>query len=263
MTTLKTPQVTLNYKLEGAAGAPVLIFSNSLGASLEMWAEQAAHFSDRFRILRYDQRGHGGTEVVTSAFTFDDLADDVVALMDGLSIDKAHFVGLSMGGMTALSLGIRHPGRFHSLTPCNCVAGFSDEARAVWNERIAAVEDGGLEAVLDGTIARWFTEPMIEREPERVAAVRAMVAATPIPGYLACCRALKTLDYAERVGEITLPALFIAGTHDVGTPAAAMREMHASVSGSRYVELDAAHVSNLERPAEFNQALAGFLDSLT
>ena len=131
------------------------------------------------------------------------------------------------------------------------------------NERITAVEDGGLEAVLDGTIARWFTEPMIEREPERVAAVRAMVAATPIPGYLACCRALKTLDYAKRVGEITLPALFIAGTHDVGTPAAAMREMHASVSGSRYVELDAAHVSNLERPAEFNQALAGFLDSLT
>ena len=263
MSLVKTSTVSLNCEVDGPQDGPVLIFSNSLGANLTMWDAQAAHFSDRYRILRYDQRGHGGSEVVTSPYTFDDLGDDVIALMDALEIERAHFVGLSMGGMTALSLGIRHAHRMTSLTPCNCVASFSDEARATWDDRINVIEKGGLEAVLDATIERWFTAGFIEAAPDIVVSVREMVSATAVPGYLACCAALKQLDYAAGLSSIALPTLFIAGTHDVGTPAAAMREMHAQVSGAQYVELDAAHVSNIEQADRFNAALDAFLASVS
>ena len=261
MPTVKTATLEIHYAENGSADAPALLFSNSLAANLSMWQAQADYFSDRFRVIRYDQRGHGDTAVPPGPYTFEQLSDDAVALLDALDIASAHFVGLSMGGMTALGLALDHSDRVASITACNCVAGYPPDGVKVWDERIAAVSEAGLEPVLDATLERWFTAPTRAARPDDMTAVRNMIAATPVEGYIGCCGALKKLNYLDRLSNISLPTLFIAGTHDLGAPATAMRDMHAQVAGSRYVELDAAHVSNIERPAEFNAALADFLPS--
>lgn len=263
MPIVKTATLDIHYAEDGPADAPALVFSNSLATNLSMWQVQAQHFSDRFRVIRYDQRGHGTTAVPAGPYTFEQLANDAVALLDALDIPTAHFVGLSMGGMTALGLALDHADRIASIAACNCVAGYGPDGVKVWDERIAAVSETGLEPIIDATVERWFTPPTRAARPDDMAAVRTMIAATPVQGYLGCCGALKHLAYQDRLAGITLPTLFIAGTHDIGAPAAAMREMHARVAGSRYVELDAAHVSNIERPAEFNAALDEFLTAPT
>ncbi|MGE0482645.1 MAG: 3-oxoadipate enol-lactonase [Gammaproteobacteria bacterium] len=259
MSLIDTRTIALNHAVDGPAAAPAILFSNSLGANLTMWQPQADHFKDRYRVVRYDQRGHGASAVPAGPYSFAQLGDDALALADALGIERFHFVGLSMGGMTALGLALDHADRLLSVTAANCVAGFPPEGRQTWADRIASVRQGGLEPLLDATLERWFTAPTRAARPEQMAAVRAMVAATPLEGYLGCCGAIQALDYAGRLGDIEVPMLFVAGTHDMGTPAAAMRAMHAAVAGAEYVELDAAHVSNLERPAEFNAALEAFL----
>ena len=261
MPIVKTATLEIHYAEDGPADAPALMFSNSLAANLSMWQDQAAHFSDRFRVIRYDQRGHGTSTVPAGPYTFDELGNDAVALLDALDIAVAHFVGLSMGGMTALGMALDHADRVASITACNCVAGYGPDGVKVWEDRIASVSETGLEPILDATLERWFTAPTRAARPDEMAAVRSMIAATPLQGYLGCCGALKHLAYNDRLSGITVPSLFIAGTHDAGAPAAAMRDMHERVAGSRYVELDAAHVSNIERPAEFNAALDEFLPS--
>lgn len=262
MPVISTATISINYELEGPADAPVLMFSNSLGSNLSMWAPQAAAFSERYRVLRYDHRGHGATAAPAGPYRFEQLCEDVVALLDALNIEQVHFAGLSMGGMTALGMAIDHPQRVLSITSCNCVAGYAADGLKVWDERIAAIRANGLGSVLDGTLQRWFTQPTIDARPADMAAVREMIMATPVDGYLACCEALKQLNYLDRLGDIALPTLFIAGTHDIGAPPAAMQDMHERVPGSRYVELDAAHVSNLERPQAFSAALDEFLSAL-
>jgi 3-oxoadipate enol-lactonase len=262
MKTIKTATIEINYEDEGPADAPVIVFSNSLGSNLGMWQQQAEQFRKDYRVVRYDHRGHGQSEVPEGPYIFAELSNDVVALMDALEIAQAHFVGLSMGGMTAMGLALAHPQRLLSITACNCVAAFGPEALAVWDERIAAITANGLAPLVEGTLQRWFTQPTIDARPDEMAAVREMILATPVAGYLACCEAIKHLNYIDRIYTIGVPTLFIAGTHDLGTPASAMRDMHARVSGSRYVELDAAHLSNIERPAEFERALKDFLSSI-
>lgn len=262
MPTINTATIELNYALDGPAEAPVLIFSNSLGANLSMWQLQVDALRDDFRMLRYDHRGHGASAVPLGRYGFDLLCDDVVALMDALDIERAHFAGLSMGGMTALGMALDHRDRVSSIAAANCVAAYGPDGVKVWDERIAAVRANGLAPILDGTMQRWFTQAAIDARPDEMAAVRDMIAATPVEGYLGCCSALQTLNYLERLADIDLPSLFIAGTHDLGAPAAAMRDMHARVKNSRYVELDAAHVSNIERPAEFTAALVDFLRAI-
>ena len=259
MPMIKTSTIAINYTDEGPRDLPAILFSNSLGANLSMWETQAQHFKDEYRIIRYDHRGHGATEVPPGPYDFTDLCADAVALLDALAIERVHFVGLSMGGMTALGLALDHPDRLLSITACNCVAGYGPDGLKVWDERMAVIEAQGLEAVLEGTLQRWFTEPTIAARPAEMDAVRAMITATPVAGYLGCCGALKKLAYLDRLGSIECPTLFVAGTHDLGAPAAAMRDMHERVTGSQYVELDAAHVSNIERPDAFNTALRAFL----
>jgi 3-oxoadipate enol-lactonase len=261
MKMMKTATLNTHYCDEGPQGATPIIFSNSLGANISMWQPQAEHFNSEFRIVRYDHRGHGKTAVPPGPYSFEVLCNDVVALMDALNIERAHCVGLSMGGMTALGLAIDHSDRLLSITSANCVAQIAGDAQKVWDDRIATVSANGLEPILDGTIERWFTDRTRAERATDMTAIREMIAATPVDGYLACCGALKRLDYLERLSSIDLPTLFIAGTHDLGAPAAAMRDMHQRVSGSEYVEFDAAHVSNLECPEEFNRALGDFLRS--
>ncbi len=256
--------IRFHCRVEGPEGAPWVMLSNSLAITLSMWDGQAAVLAERYRVLRYDQRGHGRTEASEGAYSFELLADDAAALMDAFEIARCRFVGLSMGGMMALGLARDHGDRRLGLAGCNSRAEMRAPAlQTMWAERIETVKAHGMAPLVEPTVERWFTAALRAKAPPFVEEVRAMIRATPAVGYIGCAHALKNLDYVSRLGEIALPALFIAGAQDTGTPPEGARAMHAAVAGSRYVELDpAAHLSNLEQPAAFNEALLAFLASL-
>lgn len=249
----------LASRTDGPAGAPHVTFSHSLASDLRMWDPQVAALRDSYRILRFDTRGHGNSPVPPAPYSLDDLVGDVVALLDDAGVDQTHFVGLSMGGMIAQGLALEHPDRVASITVANSMAVLPEGAESMWDDRIAIAREQGMVPLADPTIERWFTADMRAREESVVAGVRDQILATSVEGYVGCSEAIKRLDYASRLGEIDVPALFIAGDQDQGTLAATMRVMHTAVVNSEYVELGAAHLSNLERPAEFTAALDRFL----
>lgn len=247
----------LNYRFDGPASAPVLVLSNSLGTNLGMWDPQLPAFARRFRVLRYDTRGHGASAVTPGPYTIERLARDAVQLLDALKIERAHFCGLSMGGMTGMWLGVHHAERIDRLVLCNTAAQIG--VPAVWNERIDKVQREGMAAVVDGVIERWFTSGFRERQPDAVQHVRRMIEATAPAGYAACCAAIRDMDQRESVSRIRAPTLVIAGTHDVATPAADGRVLAERVGGAQYVELAASHLSNIEQAAPFTDAVLRFL----
>ncbi len=258
---IKTARLTFNCVIDGPADGIPVVFSNSLGASVAMWQPQVDALAGTYRVIRYDQRGHGQSEVTTTPYAFPTLVDDAVALLDALELERVHFVGLSLGGMTALGLALHRPARLCSITAANCVATVPPAGQALWDERAKLAREQGLGPVVAPSLERWFTAGTRSARGDELRWVGEMIAATPIAGYVATCEALKTLNYLDSLAHITVPTLFIAGTHDMGAPLAAMQDMHARVAHSRFVELDAAHVSNIERPAEFNAALDDFLRS--
>lgn len=251
--------IAFNCAVDGPEGAPWLVFSHSLGANLTMWDAQMPVVASDYRVLRCDTRGHGGTDVPGGAYSLDMLVGDVVGLFDHFDIERAHFVGLSLGGMTALGLAINYSGRVNSVTVCDAMASMPTGMDAVWDERIATAERN-IEELVEPTIERWFTEGFRARDPDEIERVRNMIRATAPAGYAGCCHAIKDLDYMPRLGEITTPTLFLTGSTDAGAPPEAVRDAHEKVAGARYVELDpGAHITNIERPDAFNQALTGFL----
>jgi 3-oxoadipate enol-lactonase len=251
--------ININYRIDGPEGAPWLVFSNSLATSLAMWDEQAAALKDSFRVLRYDQRGHGGSDAPAGRYGFDTLLADALALMDALAIKRANFTGLSMGGATALGLAERHPDRFERIvvadSPCQSTA----QSSAQWEERIAVAQKQGIEALVEPTIARWFPAETVAQNPPHLDKVRAMIRATPVNGFIGCAAALAAHDYASAVATVKCPTLFIVGEKDGATPAA-MAKLREKLSGSRLVTLaGAGHISNMDRPAEFSWTLRDFL----
>jgi 3-oxoadipate enol-lactonase len=255
---VKANGITFNVQLDGPEGAPWLVFSNSLATNLTMWDEQAAYFKPRFRILRYDQRGHGGTDAPSGPYAFDTLVADVIGLFDALSIDGAHFVGISMGGMTALGLAETHPERVRSIAPCDCSAASTPASAQQWEERVAAARQGGMASMVDGTVGRWFPPERIAAGPPFLPKVRAMVAETPLNGFAGCAAAISNYDYRPGLGAIKRPVLVVVGTKDAVLPGA--RQIQAAIPGSQLVELEGAgHLSNLDRPDEYNRALDRFL----
>lgn len=249
----------LNVQLDGPEGAPCVTFSHSLASDLRMWDPQAEALVDRYRVLRFDTRGHGGSAVLPSPYSLDELVGDVIELLDALGIERTHFVGLSLGGMIAQGLALAHPDRLASITVANSIAVLPEAALPMWDERIATARELGMEALADATIQRWFTEDARASKPSVLERVRRQIVATPVEGYVGCSEAIKKLNYASRLAEIDVPTLLIAGDKDEGTPAAAMRKMHESFAASQYVELEAAHLSNLEQPEKFTEALAAFI----
>lgn len=249
--------VSLHYRLDGPESAPVLVLSNSLGTNLEMWEPQMPALVQRYRVLRYDTRGHGLSGLPPAPYQVDRLGKDVVALLDALNIPEAMFCGLSMGGMTGMWLGVNAPQRFTRLVLCNTAAKIG--APEVWNARIAAVEKGGTAAVVPGVIQRWFTEGFVKAQPAAVERIAAMLQATSAAGYNAACGAVRDMDQRESIAAIRLPTLVIAGTHDLSTTAADGKAVADKIPGARYVELPAAHLSNVEVAADFTAALTGFL----
>ncbi len=260
---VKANGITINYEVDDAdgapAGAPWLVFSNSLATNLTAWTDQVRELKRAFRVLRYDQRGHGASEAPAGRYSFGLLIADALALMDALAITKAHFAGLSMGGATALGLAELHPERLDKVIVCDSGCQSTPASTLQWEERIAVAEKQGMEALVEPTVARWFPAEVITANPPYLDKVRQMIRCTPVQGFIGCAAALADHDYAAAASTVKRPVLFLCGEKDGVTPAA-MRKLNASLPGSRYVELaGAGHISNLDQPAAFNRAVAEFL----
>lgn len=250
---------SIAYRCDGPAGAPVLVLSNSLGTTLSMWEPQAAAFARRFRVVRYDSRGHGGSAVTPGPYTIEQLGRDVVGLLDRLEIKWARLCGLSMGGMVALWLVAHAPERIDRLALCNTAARIGPPDQ--WNARIAAVRRGGMAAVAATVVERWFTPAFVAREPTVADSARQHLLHTAPDGYCACCAAVRDADMRPLLSQVRAPTLVIAGTHDRVTPPADGRLLAAAIPDARYVELDAAHLSNIEAAAPFTDAVLHFLSA--
>jgi 3-oxoadipate enol-lactonase len=257
MAYFETGDLRLRYQTEGTDDTPWLILSNSLGTRLEMWEPQMTALRERFRVLRYDARGHGESSVPPGPYTVPELARDVIELMDHLGIERAHHCGLSMGGMIAMWLGSERPARISRLVLANTAARIG--TAELWNARIDKVNREGMTPIAPAVIDRWFTPGFQERAPEKVNAVRQMLLDTPPAGYTASCAAVRDMDQRSRLATITAPTLVIAGTHDLSTPPQDSELVADRIAGARYVELDAAHLSNWEMPDLFTTHLVGFL----
>ena len=249
--------VRIHYELTGKAGLPVLVLSNSLGVNLSMWKPQVEAFSAHSQVLRYDTRGHGQSSVPRGPYAIDDLGGDVLGLLDTLEIKRASFCGLSMGGSTGQWLGIHAADRIDKLILANTAAKIGEAE--IWNVRIAVALSEGLETIIPGTLERWFTPEFRAANPEVVANTKAMLEATNVQGYAACSAAIRDSDFRATLSAITIPTLVISGRHDPVTPPENGRTLAAAIPGALYVELEAAHLSNLEALTEFNAAVTTFL----
>ncbi len=257
---IKANGITINYQIDGPDNAPYLVFSNSLATSLAMWDEQAAALKDSYRVLRYDQRGHGATDAPAGCYTYDTLLADALGLLDALSIKKAHFAGLSMGGATALGLAERHPDRFDRIIVCDSPFQSTPQSSQQWEERIAVAQKQGIEALVEPTVSRWVPPEILAKNPPYVDKIRAMIRATPVNGFIGCAAALADHDYASAVATVKHPVLFLGGEKDAATTP--MRKLNDRLPGSRFVALaDAGHISNMDRPAEFTKAIRDFLNA--
>lgn len=253
------PNVRLHYALEGPPSAPVIVFSNSLGATLAMWDRQAAAFSGRFRVLRYDTRGHGQSSAPPGPYNIAGLAGDVLSLLDSLKIDRVHFCGLSMGGQTGQWLALNAPHRLDKLVLCN--TGAKIGAAENWNARIDAVNNAGMKEIARFVVARWFSPAFHEFHSEEVAPCLAALEAAVPAGYVSCCAAVRDYDVRDSVTGIRVPTLVVAGAHDTATPPSDGRYLAGQIPGARYVELEAGHLSCIEDAARFNAELSAFLAS--
>lgn len=255
--------IGVNYTLDGPATAPVVTLSHSLATTLAMWDPQMKELTARYRVLRYDTRGHGSTDAPAGAYTLDQLAEDARALLAALGIAKTHWVGLSMGGMIGQALALKAPELLQSLVLCDTSSRVPPEARPTWEERIRVTRTQGMEPHVEPTLGRWFTTPFRGKHPEAVERVRAMIRGTAPAGYIGCCHAIAALDLTDRLGAIRLPTLIIVGENDPGTPVAASQAIRDRIAGSELVVLEAAsHLSNVEQPDPFTRALTRFLARL-
>jgi len=255
---IKANGINFNCEINGREGAPWVVFSNSLMTDLSMWDDQAAALASDFRVLRYDQRGHGGTDAPEGAYSFDTLASDVIALFDALDIKRAHFVGLSMGGMTAVALAEQYPDRVDRVVPCDCGPASTPQSAQQWDERIALAKAQGMEALVEPTVGRWYPPEFAATNKAVVDKVRQMIRTTPLNGFIGCASALSNFDLRPGLGGIKNRTLFICGSKDAtlgGTKA-----LNAGVAGSTLIEIPGAgHISNTENPALFTQSVREFL----
>jgi 3-oxoadipate enol-lactonase len=255
----RTRRVQLFHRFDGPEKAPVLVLSNSLGTNHAMWDGQVAAFARAFRVLRYDTRGHGASEVTPGPYDVALLAGDLLGLLDDLGLARVSLCGLSIGGMTATWIAAHAPERIERLVLCSTSAlmGGVD----AWNARIDAVRRDGMTAVTETVLERWFTAGFRAARPQAVERVRRMLLTTPATGYAACCAAVRDMDHRALLARIATPTLVVAGTHDPATPLAHSQVIVGGIPGARLVELDAAHLSNIETESAFNAAVLEFLSS--
>jgi 3-oxoadipate enol-lactonase len=257
MPTLEKGDVRLHYEENGRVNSPVLVLSNSLGSNLHMWDKVLPALKKSLRVLRYDTRGHGKSSVPPPPYSIDQMGSDLLSLMDHLSIDRAHVCGLSLGGLVSLWLGIHAPERFERLIFANTAARIG--TRDGWEQRIAMVQNSGMDGLALQTPERWFTPAYREQHPAEMETIRHMIATTDPNGYCGCCATLRDTDLRGEIAAIEAPCLVITGTHDPATPPADGLAIHSALRNSNLVEFDAAHLSAWEKAEEFAAAVLAFL----
>jgi 3-oxoadipate enol-lactonase len=257
---IKASGIQTNYILSGKKDGPVVMMSHSLGSSVVMWEPQRAALEAHFRVLRYDTRGHGATEVTPGGYTLDLLAKDAIGLMDALDIKDVHWVGLSMGGMIGQCLGLNHADRVRSLVLCDTSAIVPNGMQPVWQERIDKARTKGMEALVEETMERWFTASYIKKSPEMFKAIRSQFLATPVQGFIGCGEAIRKLNYLDRLSLISKPTLIIVGDDDPAAPVTGIKGIQERIKGSKLAVLPSArHISNVEQAEAFNKTLLKFL----
>jgi 3-oxoadipate enol-lactonase len=252
--------ITVHFEMDGPESAPVVTLSHSLATDFSMWDLQVAVLTSGYRVLRYDTRGHGGTDAPKGPYTLEQLAEDAKALLHALGIPKTHFMGISMGGMIGQVLALKDPGLLRSLILCDTSSRIPEEALPVWEERIGLAQKQGMDALVEPTMERWFTASFRGKPISVLEKIRDMIRTTPLKGYVGCSRAIMKLNLTERLSEIALPTLIVVGEEDPGTPVAASQAIHKQIKGSELVILkSAAHLSNIEQQDAFNTVVLDFL----
>lgn len=255
-----TNGIEIHCEISKEKDAPVVVLSHSLSCSMAMWEPQLEVLEPHFRVLRYDMRGHGKSEAPKGAYTLDQLAADVIGLLDVFGLDRVHFVGLSIGGMIGQCLALKYSDRLRSLSLCDTAPVIPEEAKPLFEERMTRARDGGMEALVQETLERWFTQPYLNQNPPEVDHIRKQILGTPVAGFIGCSHAILGLNFVERLSEIKLPTLIIVGEDDPGTPVEASQAIHQRIGNSKLVVLpSAAHLSNIEQADAFNAALISFL----
>lgn len=252
----------LNYRIDGPADAPGVVLGNSLATNFTMWEDQMAALTERYKVLRFDKRGHGGSDVGDAEITIESLADDAVALAREFGFLGGHYVGLSIGGMIGQAIGLNHDDAFASLTLCATTSQIPAEALPMWDDRIAKAEAEGMGVMVAPTLERWFTEGYRAAEPDRVARVGEMVASTSVEGYARCSRAIMKLNFTERLADVATPTLVVPGELDPALPVPMSEVIAANIPGARMeIVPGAAHLCNIEKADAFNAIIRAFLDS--
>ncbi|MDM1286368.1 3-oxoadipate enol-lactonase [Acinetobacter indicus] len=257
MPTFTSQDAEINYQTFGDATKPALVFSNSLGTNFKMWQPQIDHFQQDFFVICYDTRGHGASSAPQGPYTLDQLGQDVVNLLDHLNIEKAAFCGISMGGLTGQWLAINKPERFSHVVVCNTAAKIGQEQ--AWQDRAALVREQGLTPIASTAAGRWFTEPFIQSNAATVTTLSNDLGAGSPEGYASCCEALAKADVREQLKDIQVPVLIVAGQQDPVTTVADGEFMQQRIANAELFEINASHISNIEQPEAFNQAVQAFI----
>lgn len=257
---IRTNGIESNCVIEGEG--PWVTMSHSLACNISMWDEQAQLLVRHgYKVLRFDTRGHGASDAPAEPYTLEQLADDVHGLFEALDIRRTHWVGLSMGGMIGETYALKYPGVFESMVLADTTSRRPPGADEMWGERIRIAQTRGMDALVESTLARWFTEPYRAARPDVMARIGNDIRNTPVAGFAGCCHAISKVDVLDRLPEIQCPVFIMVGEHDHGTPPEMARQIHANLPGSELQVIpSAAHLSNIEQPEIFNRALVEFLE---
>jgi 3-oxoadipate enol-lactonase len=249
----------INVEVSGSESAPALMLSNSLGTDLRMWDDQVGEWSKHFRVVRYDRRGHGKSGVPKGPYSMERFGRDVIAVLDALKIKKTNWCGLSMGGMVGQWLGANAPDRIEKLILSNTHYNYPD--KTPWNDRIKFVQEKGLAQLVDPNMERWFTKGFRERAPQSIAHMKTMFLGTNPVGYIACCEAIRDMDFTASNPTIAAPTMVIVGSQDPATPPAAGEAIAKQIKGAKLAAIDAAHIANIEQPKIYAETVINFLKS--
>lgn len=262
MVKVKTNGIEINYEIEGSG--PWVTLSHSLACNLHMWDEQMDVLTKKYKVLRFDTRGHGASSAPAGAYTLEQMADDVHGLFAALGIEQTHWIGLSMGGMIGQTYALKHPGVFQSLLLADTTSRRPPNAETMWGDRIRSAREKGMDALVDSTLARWFTEPYRKSQPQVMQRIGDYIRATPVAGFCGSCEAISRVNTLDRLNEIKCPTFIVVGDEDHGTPPEMARAIHQNLPGSGLLIIpSAAHLSSVEQPQIFNTAMLGFLERVS
>ena len=254
--------IRIHYQWDGPENGPLVVMSHALAATYQMWDWQIQALTSRYRVLRYDIRGHGKTEIPDGAYTLEMLADDLLGLLDTLGVEKTHLVGLSLGGMIAQHVALKDQNRLSSLVLCDTSSHTPAALAPVWDRRIRLAQTEGMKALLQQTIERWFSLEYEKQARLDIHKISNMIRDTNPDGFVGCCHAVKNLNTTDRLHEIALPTLLIVGEDDPGATVESHEVIRDRIQASRLVVIpNAQHLSNIEQQTTFNQVLTGFLDA--